>query len=174
MLERVLETLRKAKVGRVVVVLGADASDVRKHVHFAEEVLVVNHRFSQGMSTSLKLGLAHVGREADAAIIVLGDQPFVRPTTIEKMVAAYKEGRARIVIPTFQGARGNPVLFDRSFFPQLNKIRGDVGGKAVVQKNLADVLEVDVRDAGVLADVDTPSDIGRALGVRPERSRARA
>jgi molybdenum cofactor cytidylyltransferase len=136
--------------------------------------VVVNPRFAEGMSSSLKLGLKYAGREADAVIIALGDQPFVLPTTIDMLVAAYEESKARIVIPTYQGARGNPVLFDKGVFPQMATIRGDTGAKSVVQKNAADVLEVEVPDMGVLVDIDTPSDLDRKMEVRRKRSPARA
>jgi molybdenum cofactor cytidylyltransferase len=174
MLERVLEIFRRSNVDKVVVVLGADAVEVKKRVKFGEELVVVNSGFAEGMSSSLKLGLKHVGREAEAVIIALGDQPFVLPTTIDMLVAAYKGSRARIVVPTYRGARGNPVLFDRGVFPQMATIRGDIGAKSVVQKNAADVLEVEVPDMGVLVDIDTPSDLDRRMKVRRKRSRARA
>jgi molybdenum cofactor cytidylyltransferase len=173
MLEMALESFRRSNVGRVVVVLGANAVEVRKRMRFAHEVVVVNEAFSEGMSSSLRLGLENTG-EADAAIIAMGDQPFVLPDTINRMIAAYDESRARIVIPTYRGARGNPVLFDRSVFSQIKEIRGDVGAKAVVQRNAGQVLEVEVPDGGVLIDIDTPSDLDRGSGFRRRRNRARA
>jgi len=174
MLQRVLEILRKSNVGSVVVVLGANAAEVRKRVKFAGESVVVNPRFTEGISSSLRLGLQHVGRGAGAVIIVLGDQPFVLPATIDTLVETYERSGARIVIPTHQGVRGNPVLFDRSVVPQIAKIRGDRGAKSVVQNNAADVLEVEVPDKGVLTDIDTPSDLDRGMEVRRTRIRARA
>jgi len=174
MLERVLKTLRKSNVGRVVVVLGASAAGVRRRVKFVDELVVVNPRYAEGMSSSLRLGLTHVGTEADAVIIALGDQPFVLPSTIDKLVSTYEASRARIVVPTHEGTRGNPVLFDRSVFPQIAGIRGDMGAKQVVQKNAADVVEVEVSDRGVLVDIDTPSDLKREVKVRRKRSRAQA
>lgn len=160
MLERVLRTLRSSKVGRIVVVLGAHSEEVRKSVEFADEVVVENPKFAEGMSESLRLGIRNVG-EAEAAIIALGDQPFVLPGTVDKIVEAYERTGATIVVPTYLGTRGNPVLFDRSFFPQIEKIRGDIGAKSVVQRNAANVLEVEVDDNGVLVDMDTTSDIER-------------
>ena len=174
MLGRVLEILRRSNVGKVVVVLGANAVEVRKRVKFADELVVVNPNFPEGMSSSLRLGLKLVGTEADAVIIALGDQPFVLPTTIDKLVEAYEQFGARIVIPTYRGARGNPVLFDRSVFPQIARIRGDIGAKSVVKKNAADVREVEVTDMGVLVDIDTPSDLGGMTEVRRKKSRAQA
>jgi len=171
MLERVLGTFRKSSVGKVVVVLGANAVEVMKRVKFADEAVVVNPKFAEGMSSSLMLGLEHVGPKADAVIIALGDQPFVLPATIDKLVETYEQSGARIIIPTHRGARGHPVLFARSVFPQIARIRGDKGAKSVVQKNATDVLEVEVPDRGVLVDIDTPSDL---IEVRRRKSRAQA
>ena len=173
MLERVLEVLRRTSVGRVVVVLGANAAAVRKGVKFTDELVVFNPRFAEGMSSSLRLGLRHVGKEAEAVVVVLGDQPFVEPLTIDKLVAAYWKSRAPIVVPTHRGERGNPVLFERSVFPQIATIRGDKGAKSVVQENARNVLEVEVPDSGVLVDLDTPSDLDGVTAVRRKRSRAR-
>ena len=173
MLGRVLETLRRSAVERVVVVLGAIEAAVRKHVRFEDEVVVVNKGYEDGMSGSLRLGLENVG-EADAVIIALGDQPFVLATTIDRLAAEYESSRARIVVPTFQGTRGNPVLFDRSTFPLIARIRGDVGARSVVQSCAADVLEVEVADRGVLVDIDTPTDLRRESRVRRRRTPAQA
>ena len=173
MLERVLATFRRSKVGRVVVVLGAHAAEVRANVKFADELIVENPRFAEGMSESLRVGLRNVGG-ADAAFIALGDQPYLKYGTVDIMVSAYERTKARIVIPTCQGTRGNPVLFDRSVFPQLEGIHGDVGAKAVVRRNAADVLEVEVDDVGVLVDLDTPSDVASRAGFRKRRTLARA
>ena len=173
MLQRVLEIFRRTKVGRVVVVLGANAMEVRKRVKFADELVVFNPRFTEGMSSSLRLGLEHVGREADAAIIALGDQPFVLPATIDRMVEAYVHSRARIVVPTYKRARGNPVLFDKSFFSQIVRIRGDIGAKSVVQRNAADVLEVEVPDKGVLVDIDKRSDLETGMEIKRKKTQAR-
>jgi len=173
MLERVLVTFRRSKVGRVVVVIGAHAEEVKRRVGFADEVIVENPKFARGMSESLRLGLRNVG-EADAAFVALGDQPFVRPGTVDEMVDAYERTKARIVIPTYRGTRGNPVLFDRSLFGQIEEIRGDVGAKSVVQRNAAQVLEVEVHDVGVLLDIDTPSDMTKRAESRKRRTQARA
>ena len=173
MLGRVLETLRRSAVGRVIVVLGANAADVRKQVRFEGEVVVVNQRYADGMSGSLRLGLEKVG-DVDAAIFVLGDQPFVLATTIDRLVSEHESSGARIVVPTYQGTRGNPVLFDRSIFPLIARISGDVGARSVVQSRAADVLEVEVADRGVLVDIDTPSDLRRESEIRRRRTPAQA
>lgn len=157
MLQVVVETLRRSKVDRVVVVLGAHEPEVRKDVSFDEELVVENPDYSSGMSSSIRAGLAAVP-DADAALVVLADQPFLAPQTIDILVEAYRVSRSPVVLPVFRGRRGNPVLFDRSLFPEISRLRGDVGAKAVVRAHQADLLEVPVDDAGVVEDIDTPED----------------
>lgn len=173
MLERTLKALRRTRVDRVVVVLGANAAEVRRSVKFEDEEVVVNARFRDGMSGSLRLGLRAVERDADAAVIALADQPFVSPTTVDGLVEAYLASRAPIVVPVYRGARGNPVLFDRSLFLQIMRIEGDVGAKRVVESHKAELLELEVEDPGVVVDIDTPADF-KSASLRPITRRKRS
>jgi len=161
MLERVLRTLRQTKVDVTVVVLGAGAEEVRKKVRWGDEKLVVNHDYSNGMSESLKIGLKSVQEVADAALIVLADQPFVSSGTVDRVIDAYLKTKAAVVAPSYKGTRGNPVLFDKRLFPRIMGIKGDVGAKSVVEENRKDMLVVEVDDEGILQDIDTPADYER-------------
>ena len=173
MLERVLKMFRRSRVDRVVVVLGADAGEVMKGIKFQREKVVINPEYRAGMSSSLRVGLGEVEQDAEAVIIALGDQPFVSPNTIDRLLEGHRASKAPVVVPVYRGVRGNPVLFDRSVFAQLKRIRGDVGAKSVVARNKDRVLQVEVDDSGVLIDVDTPSDYARAAS-RPKRTRGGA
>jgi molybdenum cofactor cytidylyltransferase len=159
MLENVLDVFRKTKVDQVFVVLGAHGAEVRKKVEFKKkETVVHNPDYAKGMSSSIRAGLSAASPAADAAFIALADQPFLSPDTVDRMIGAYLGSRASIVVPVYGGRRGNPVLFDRSLFPEIMKIRGDSGAKSVVEGNEELVLEVAVEDEGVVADVDTQSE----------------
>ena len=173
MLERVLDTYRGARVDDIVVVLGANAEQIRSSVRFDEERVVFNPEYRRGMSGSLKLGIEALTRETEAAIIALGDQPFLSSKTVDRLVDEYLATKAPIVAPVYRGQRGNPVLFDRSLFSQIREIDGDKGAKSVVLKNEAKVREVAVEDEGVLLDIDTPSDYEKARTIRPAPRRTR-
>ncbi len=160
-LERVLAVLRLAKVDEVVVVLGADADQVRRDVRFGRERVVFNPAYADGMSSSIKLGLGNISSDSGAAIIVLGDQPFLSPSTIDDVVNGYRAGGSPIVVPVFKGERGNPVLFARILFPEIMRIAGDVGARSVLLAHPRQVLEIQVDDSGVLTDIDTPADYDR-------------
>lgn len=158
MLQRVLEMLRRTKVERTVVVLGADAELVKKKVKFQKELVVYNERYSLGMSESLKVGLRSAGNRAEAAIVMMSDQPLVTSSTVDKIIDAYRLTGPLAVVPTFGGTRGNPVLLDRKLFAAVKGIKGDVGAKSVLKENKRRVLELEVQDRGVVSDVDTPED----------------
>ena len=170
MLQEVLGIFRRTRVGRVVVVLGANARKVRHSVDFQQEVVVLNRRFAEGMGSSLRIGLASIGDDADAVIVALGDQPLLSPATVNRVIEAYLNSRARVVVPVFNGRRGHPDLFDKVLFPQIMNVQGDAGAREVVEKCRRGLLEVAVEDEGVLVDIDTPADYEDvALQGRPSK-----
>ncbi|MDU9394065.1 nucleotidyltransferase family protein [Pseudomonas sp. zfem002] len=107
----------------------------------------------EGMGASLAAGVrALEGTAFEAVAVLLGDMPWIELGTLERLRDLAEVGR--IVVPTFQGQRGHPVLFGRRFWPGLRDLRGDQGGKRVMQENAADCLVVAVDDEGVVRDVD--------------------
>lgn len=141
----------------VIVVTGHDADAVAKALKDARVTVVRNPRFADGMATSLKAGLGVLPADADGVLICLGDMPAVTAASIVQLVAAFDpvEGRA-IVVPTYQGKRGNPVLFARAFIDEMRTAEGDVGARALLSQHADAVYEVET-GAGVLADADTPA-----------------
>jgi molybdenum cofactor cytidylyltransferase len=118
---------------------------------------VHNPDFADGLSTSLKAGLAAVPSEADGAVVLLGDMPQVRATLINRLIAAFDPERgALVVVPTIDGKRGNPVVWSRRFFPELMALEGDVGARHLIGRYAEAVTEVAVTDQAALIDVDTP------------------
>ncbi|MGQ9667872.1 MAG: HAD-IIA family hydrolase, partial [Anaerolineae bacterium] len=145
----------------VVVVLGAFASEMRAALAGREVLLVKNERWPEGMSTSVKAGLEALCPEAAAALFVLGDQPGLRTSHINALLEAFAGTPADIVYPTFGGQRGNPVLFARRTFPALQELAGDQGGRVLITSGRFHALAVEMGNAGVLMDIDTPEDWAR-------------
>ena len=174
-LGRVLDDMKGSKVGEIVVVLGEGAEEVRRKVDLSGTRVVVNPRYAEGMSTSVKAGLRSVSPSAAAAVVVLGDQPFLSSALVDSLIDGFLEEGAPVVVPVRLGRRRNPVLFARSAFPEIMNISGDRGAKAVVEAQGAAALEVKVGQAGTVLDVDTPSDYRRAtlLSRRLRRRRTR-
>jgi molybdenum cofactor cytidylyltransferase len=169
MLERTLEIVRASRADEIVMVLGASAELIRRGIPAAllDDVrVVVNEDYASGMASSLRVGLAAVSRGSDAALVVLGDQPLVRPETMGEIVERYCGSDAEIVVPCYIGLRGNPVLLGRTLFAEAMALEGDVGCRAIFAKHADGILRVDVNDAGVLADVDSREDYERLFPAR--------
>jgi molybdenum cofactor cytidylyltransferase len=148
-------------VNEVVLVLGFSADEIRRAIPAAlrdDLKIVVNEDYASGMASSLRAGLAAVNPESDGALIVLGDQPLVRPETMDVIVEWYCGSDAEIVVPYYQGSRGNPVLLGRAVFDEAMALEGDVGCRAIFAQHADGMLRVDVSDPGILADVDSRED----------------
>ena len=97
--------------------------------------------------------------DADAVVFALGDMPRVRPETVDRLAAAWRDGRGSALAAAHDGQRGNPVLFDSRHFDALAAVSGDTGGRSVFE-NAADSAVVETDDPGVRRDVDTRADLG--------------
>jgi molybdenum cofactor cytidylyltransferase len=153
----------------VIVVTGYQRERVEQALAGLKVRFVYNPDFAQGLSTSLKAGLAAVPSEADGAIVCLGDMPQVRADMIDRLIGAFDPARgALIVVPTIEGKRGNPVLWSRRFFPELAGLEGDVGARNLIGTYGEAVAEVPA-DAAALLDIDTPEALS-ALQAEMERA----
>lgn len=161
-LAQTLAHVQSAALHEIILVLGAAAETIRGQLPSLQGLkIVVNHDYRQGIASSLRAGLSAVNPNSDAALIILGDQPFIRPQTLTRIVEEYRRSQAQIVIPTHQGQRGNPVLLDRSVFAEVMALEGDVGSRAIFAKHLDRTVNVEVEDSGILIDLDDPVDYER-------------
>lgn len=157
-LGQVLENVRSSLVYEVVLVLGHAAEKIKERISTENLTVVNNDSYQQGMGTSLRAGLAALSPAVDAALIVLADQPFIRPQTLDLLMDQYKRSSAQIVIPTYKGFRGNPVLLDRSVFPEVMALTGDIGCRAIFGNHLEGIVKQPVEDIGILLDLDSKED----------------
>jgi molybdenum cofactor cytidylyltransferase len=146
----------------VVVVTGHQADAVAAKVEGLDLRIVHNPDFADGMSTSLRAGIAALPDGLDGAVVALGDMPGVGPAHLDRLIAAFepKEGRS-IVVPVFEGRRGNPVLWGAEHFAAMMAVEGDTGARQVIADNAESVVEVDLKSNAVLVDVDTPEALAR-------------
>ncbi len=141
----------------VIVVTGHQRGEVESALAGLPVQFVHNPDFAQGLGTSLKAGIAAVPAEADGAIVCLGDMPQVDARLIDQLIAAFDPARgALVVVPTFEGKRGNPVLWSRRFFPDLMAVEGDVGARHLIGRYAEAVVDVPVDGKGAFVDIDTP------------------
>jgi molybdenum cofactor cytidylyltransferase len=160
LVRRVVESVRRSAVAETVVVTGHEHDKVEAALAGLDLRIVHNPDYAAGLSTSLKAGIAALGRDCAGAVICLGDMPEVSPAVIDKLLAAFAAGRGTgrdIAVPVSGTRPGNPVLLGRRHFPALRKIAGDVGARGIVQAKAGAVVEVEVADAGIFLDLDSPA-----------------
>ncbi|CEJ13666.1 Molybdenum cofactor cytidylyltransferase [bacterium YEK0313] len=154
-----------ARLAEIVVVTGHQSDAVKAALDDLGVRFVHNPDFAQGLSTSLKAGLAAIGPDIDAVVVMLGDMPRVGADLVRKLADAYSPADGHhVVVPTAAGRRGNPVLWGRRFFAELAKVSGDQGGRAVLAAHPEAVVEVDVGSDSVHLDVDTREALAAAGG----------
>lgn len=158
LLGQALENTRGSRVNEIVLVLGHEAEKIRGMISTENLSVVINESYQQGMGTSLRTGLAALSPGVDAALIVLADQPFIRPETLDLLMDRYIQSDAQIVVPTFKGFRGNPVLLDRSVFSEVMALTGDIGCRAIFGNHLEGIVKQPVEDIGILLDLDSKDD----------------
>jgi molybdenum cofactor cytidylyltransferase len=154
----VAEYALAARLDRVLVVVGAARDAVAAALADLPVELIENPAYAQGQSTSLRAGIAALTPDIGAALVLLGDQPFVSPEIMMRIVEEWRTSGAVIVAPVYRGQRGNPVLFARAVFSELLAIEGDQGARAILAADPARVRKVLFDDDRPLADIDTPED----------------
>ncbi len=144
----------------VIVVTGHDSDQVKRALIGYDVSFVHNRHYFQGMSTSLRRGIAALPSEIDGMLVCLGDMPWIAATHIERLISRFDpaEGRA-ICVPTFEAKSGNPVLWAKRFFHEMCTLTGDVGARGLITNYAELVCEVEMADNSVLIDIDTTEDL---------------
>jgi molybdenum cofactor cytidylyltransferase len=156
LLEMTLSSIPAIFQQRILVLHPGDETLAASHpmLHEKNWQIIYAEFAAQGMGASIAAAITHVA-DCAATLIVLADMPLVLPETYAMLVNA--AGPDRIVVPFFDGQRGNPVVIGRQFFSKLAELKGDSGARQLMQQYPALVERVDVRDAGILRDIDTPA-----------------
>jgi molybdenum cofactor cytidylyltransferase len=161
----VAKTALEAGLSPVVVITGANAEQVELAIHDLDVRAIKNQEWNSGQGSSIKTAIETLTLNSSsrigAAIFLLTDQPQVTTSIIRALVEKHADGLHSVVAPLVMDQRANPVLFDRSTFPDLMTLEGDVGGRAVFHKHRVEYLPW--HDDRLLLDVDTPEMYRRLL-----------
>jgi molybdenum cofactor cytidylyltransferase len=161
----VTKTALEAGLSPVIVVTGANAEQVELAVSNLNVIVIRNQQWKNGQGSSIRAGIdkltAGITRNVGGAIFLLTDQPQVTTSILRALSEKHAERLYPIVAPMVMDQRGNPVLFDRAVFPDLMRLEGDVGGRAVFHKHRVEYLPW--HDDRLLLDVDTPEMYQRLL-----------
>jgi len=156
--EQAVDSLLASAVDEVIVVVGYKAEEVIKTIGARPVRLVTNPDYRQGMSTSIIAGLKLVDSRAQAVVLAFGDQPLVTSQTINKLIDEFCSHDKGIAIPTYRGRRGHPTIFAIKYKEKLLAVKGDIGGRQIVNGHPDDILEVAVDSEGIIIDIDTKGD----------------
>jgi molybdenum cofactor cytidylyltransferase len=159
MVARVVDAVLGSPARPVVVVTGHEAPAVRAALAGRDVTFVHNPDFADGMATSIRTGVAALPKDTAGVVICLGDMPALSSGDIARLVAAFDAGGADICVPVTGERRGNPTLFARRFFPELQTLSGDTGARRLIAAHPDRVREVGMKGSGTLTDLDTEADI---------------
>lgn len=162
LVEHAAGVLRAAGCGRIHVVLGAAADDVRARAELGGCVLVDNPDWAAGMGSSLRAGLGSLaGTGARAALVSLVDQPGIGPDAVARVLGAY-EDETSLAAAAYAGVRGHPVLFGAAHWPGIAATAtGDRGARAYLSGHAAALRLVECADVAEPYDIDTEADLRR-------------
>lgn len=162
MVRRTAQNVLGSKARPVIAVTGHEREKTQAALKDLDVSFAHNADFADGLSTSMKAGVAALEDEVDGILVCLGDMPRVSTETIDKLISAFDPLEERtICVPTWRGKRGNPVLWGRRFFEEMMEVSGDVGAKHLIGTHADLVVEVEMKDDGVMIDVDTPDALAR-------------
>ena len=157
LVRRAAKAALDAGLSPVVVVLGHEAEAIRAEVSDLPVRAVRNPDYARGVNTSLAAGVAAIGPEADAAIVLLADMPQVTAAMVARLVQEFRKAGAPIVASDYEGVHAPPTLYARAILPELGGTEGEGGGRRVVRRHEAETVRVRW-PAEALADVDREED----------------
>lgn len=144
----------------VGVVLGAYAETIEPHLATLNVHVIYNQHWSTGMASSIQCGLQEIlmlSPNLDAIVLMVCDQPFVSPHLIQQLMSGYRTSNYPIVASEYAGTLGVPALFDKTFFPKLSTLQGDVGAKSIIRQHCSHSLSLPFLEGAI--DLDTPQNL---------------
>lgn len=157
MLHAVLSRAVEVAGHSVSVVLGAHAAELAPLLSHSPASIVINRDWEQGLSSSIRAGLARLPGTADGVLILLADQPSITTEDLRRLVGAWRRQPGYIAAAQYGSTTGAPAIFPRWCFRELGELRGDRGAGALLQRHADRVLRVAI--AAAAHDVDTPEDL---------------
>ena len=156
----VLGNARESGADEVLVVLGCEAERIAPLVRGPRTRLVMNTAYKTGMLSSVVAGVAAVSPGTQAFMLIPGDQPTLRGTTIDIVLAAFRVGSKGLAVPVYRGRKGHPAIISMRYAPELPTLGGE-GARGLLRRHPDDLLEIPVDLSEVRADMDTMDDYHR-------------
>jgi CTP:molybdopterin cytidylyltransferase MocA len=156
-LEHLIQVTRHPRVGVTRVVLGASAEVIQSLAKIDPSTVVLNEGWQRGQLSSIHAGLRSLdGLSTDGIVLCPVDHPLVSAPLVSDLIAHFYADGKNIVLPTYKGRRGHPVIFSNRLYGELLAAPADKGARAVVWAHAADVLEVPTDEEGVILNLNDP------------------
>jgi molybdenum cofactor cytidylyltransferase len=159
LLQHSLQAVRSSNVYRIVVVVGAKAEIIKRHVEAADVHVVENRAWQEGMASSIRCGViafTEIIPDAEGVILMVCDQPFVTASLLNELIAVHQNSGKLIVTCSYAGTFGPPTLFHKRLFGELLRLTGDTGARSILRQQANDV-EVVLFPEGT-QDIDTEAE----------------
>jgi CTP:molybdopterin cytidylyltransferase MocA len=165
LLRHAVEAALESALDPVIVVTGNDGPGIEKTLAGLSVTFAHNAHFADGLSTSLKTGVAALPGDCDGALVLLGDMPGITPDLIDRTIAAFNPaGNNAICVAARSGKRGHPVLWGRQFFAEIESLSGDAGAQTLMTRHAAQIVEIEALDDAPFTDIDTPEALAAYAG----------
>lgn len=160
---QVVDELLRGPVEQVFVVLGKDGKSITEAIAGRHVHLVTNTHSEDEMLFSVRCGLIAMPRESAGTMVALGDQPGITADVVTELVRSFHTTGRGIVVPTYKGKRGHPLLFAMHYRDEILTRYEGRGLRGLLETHPQEVFELEVATAGILEDIDLPEDYQRAI-----------
>lgn len=167
-LEHLLSVTRHAAIGVRRVVLGPDADDISAKIELSPDEIVINQEWEKGQLSSIQAAVRSLPPGTTGMLLCPVDHPLVSNALVSHLVETFLESKAPVVVPTYEGRRGHPVIFSASVYDELLNAPEDTGARAVVWAHKNDVQEVATMEEGCVLNLNDPAALLKLKGQRPE------
>ncbi len=157
-IEKVVKIAADLLTHNVIVVLGSNSDEIRRQINNPNLNYCKNPNYSEGMLSSVICGFQALPGNAEAAVIFLGDQPHIPAAVPEQLLAAWKTSGKGIIIPTYSGKRGHPILIETKYKTDIEQLDKNKGLRNLMENFSSQIFEMECTAAEITRDIDTPED----------------
>ena len=149
-----VKNILDSSIEELIIVVGHQKEIIGKLIDKNEKIkFVFNKNFENGMASSIKIGMDNLSEKTEAFFICLGDMPLVNQNVYNQLIKS--RNNREIIVPTYKGQQGNPVLFSKSIKKKIFTLQGDIGAKKILKTNESKILNVEINDQGITKDFNT-------------------
>lgn len=166
-LEHLMEVSCHPRVGFTRIVVGAHANEIRQKIRADGTSIVMNEEWRLGQLSSIHTAIRSLpAGETGGLLLCPVDHPIISAALISRLIKQFDSSGKEIVLPTYRGRRGHPVIFAAALYGELLAASPDVGARQVVWAHAADVCEMETGDEGVILNLNDSETLRKAMGSR--------